>query len=125
MDFIFEFLLEFLIQILGETLFELGLRSLVEPFRRQANPWLATIGYAIFGFIFGCISLAPFPQHMVGSLAGRWLNLIYTPVAIGLWMSWLGRRRAQQGQSLLRIDRFSYGYLFALCFSMVRFAWAD
>jgi hypothetical protein len=35
-------------------------------------------------------------------------------VALGAW-------RAQRGEPLLRLDRFSYGYLFALSQALVRF----
>lgn len=124
MEFIVELLLEFLIQVVGETLLELGLHSMAEPFRRPPNPWLAALGYLIFGLAFGGISLWLFPQHMIVSLGGRWINLLLTPLAAGVCMSWLGRWRSGRGQTLLRIDRFAYGYLFALCFSLVRFNWA-
>ncbi len=37
----------------------------------------------------------------------------------------LGARRAKRGEPLLRIDRFSYGYLFALSLALVRFNFAQ
>jgi len=124
MEFIVELLLEFLIQVVGEALFELGLHSMAEPFRRPPNPWLAALGYAIFGLIVGGLSLWPFPQHMVAAPMWRWVNLLTTPVLVGLCMSWLGAWRSRRGQTVFRIDRFAYGYLFALCFAAVRFEWA-
>ena len=124
MEFILELFLEFIIQALGEALFELGLHSLSEPFRKPANPWFAAIGYAMFGSIFGGISIWLFPHHMVTANVWRLANLAATPVAVGFCMSWLGAWRSRLGQSLFRIDRFSYGYLFALCFGFVRFIWA-
>ena len=36
-------------------------------------------------------------------------------------MSLIGRWRASHGQEILRIDRFAYGYLFALALALVRF----
>lgn len=125
MEFLLELLLEFVIQVVGEALFELGLHSLVEPFRRPPNPWLAAFGYAIIGGIFGGISLWLFPNHMVAGEVWRWVNLIITPLAVGLCMALLGAWRAKKGQMVLRIDRFSYGYLFALSLALVRFAWAN
>lgn len=125
MEFIFELLLEFLIQVVGEAIFELGLHAMAEPLRRPTNPWLAAIGYAIFGAIFGGISIGLFPQHMVAGLTWRWLNLLLTPISVGLCMSWLGWWRSRLGQPVFRIDRFSYGYLFALSFSAVRLVWAS
>jgi hypothetical protein len=121
MEFLIELLLEFVIQIVGEALFELGLHSMAEPFHRKPNPWLAALGYAIIGAIFGGISLWLFPQHMVAGEAWRWVNLLVTPLAVGLCMSWLGSWRAKKGQTVLRIDRFTYGYLFALSLGLVRF----
>jgi hypothetical protein len=125
MEFIFELLFEFLIQIVGEVLFELGMHSMAEPFRTRPNPWLAAFGYAIFGVILGGLSLWLFPHHMVLSVTWRYLNLVLTPLAVGLCMSWLGSWRARRGQQVLRIDRFSFGCLFALTFALVRFSWAS
>lgn len=124
MELLVELLLEFLIQFFGEVLFELGWRSISAPFRKQANPWLAAIGYAFFGAVCGGISLWLFPNHMVAHPVWRLLNLGITPVAAGLSMSLLGAWRANRGQELIRIDRFSFGYLFALCLGLVRFYWA-
>src|SRR5262249_21727229 len=112
MEFLFQLLLEFVIQVVGEALFELGLHAMGEPFRRPPNPWLAAIGYAIFGSIFGGISLLLFSHHMVTGMAWRWVNLLLTPIAVGLCMAWLGSWRARRGEAVFRIDRFSYGYLF-------------
>lgn len=125
MEFIAELLFEFIIQVVGEALFELGLHSMAEPLRKPPNPWLAAVGYLLFGLVFGGISLWLLPHHMIASTIGRWINLLLTPLGVGVCMSWLGAWRSRRGQTLLRIDRFSYGYLFALCFSLVRFVWAD
>lgn len=125
MEFVFELLLEFLIQLVGEVLFELGLRSMAEPFRRRPNPWLAAFGYAIFGSVLGGLSLWLFPHHMVANVTWRYFNIVLTPVAVGLCMSSLGSWRSRRGQQVLRIDRFSCGFLFALCFALVRSCWAS
>lgn len=124
MEFLVQLLLEFLIQVIGEALLELGLHSMAEPFRKPPKPWLAAVGYAIFGALFGAISIWIFPHHMVASPSLRWVNLLATPLAVGLCMACLGAWRSSRGQSVLRIDRFSYGYLFALCFAAIRLVWA-
>lgn len=124
MEFIFELLLEFLVQIVGEALFELGLHALAEPFRRPRNPWLASFGYLLFGAIFGAISLWIFPAYMVRMPALRWINLVVTPLAAGACMAGIGWWRVKRGHARLRIDRFSYGYVFALSLALVRFVWA-
>ena len=125
MEFIVELLLEFFIQIVGETLAGLGLHVVAEPFRKPPNPWIAATGYVIFGTVLGAISLWPFPDHMVANPVWRWINLLVTPPAVGLCMSWQGAWRARHGKTVFRIDRFSYGWLFSLFFATVRLKWAN
>jgi hypothetical protein len=122
-EFLFELLLQFILQIVGEALFELGLHALAEPFRRPANPWLAGLGYLLFGAIFGAISLWICPAYLVTAPALRWINLALTPLAAGGCMAGMGLWRVKRGQARLRMDRFSYGYLFALSLALVRFLW--
>lgn len=114
---------EFLIQLIGEALVQLGLRSLGEPLNRPPNPWLAALGYGLFGAIFGGLSLWPFPGNLVPE-PWRIANLIVTPLAVGALMAAMGVWRARHGKPVLRIDRFAYGYLFALAFALVRFFFA-
>jgi hypothetical protein len=125
MEFFFELLLEFIGQIVTEILCELGLHAIKEPFRRPPNPLFATIGYTLFGALAGLISLFIFPRHMVTLVALRWVNMIVTPLATGAVMAMLGAQRARRGQTVLRIDRFWYSYLFALALAIVRFSWAS
>jgi len=124
-EFIFEIVGEFLLQALVETLAELGLHSLGEPFRRPPNPWLAGLGYAIFGAIAGGITLWLLPDHMVRNEVLRKLNLLVTPLAAGGMMCLIGAWRARRGDDVLRIDRFAYGYVFALSLALVRFIFAQ
>ena len=125
LELLFEILGELVIQVFGELLIELGLHSMAEPFRKPPNPWIAAIGYALFGAIFGGLSLLVISQYIVSGSNGRIVNLIATPILAGLCMSLLGRWRSKRGQALIRIDRFSYGYLFAMSFALIRFFFAD
>ena len=124
LEILVEVLGEFILQALGEALVELGLHSLAEPFRRPPNPWLAALGYTLFGAIFGALSLLVFPHNLVPG-PWRWVNLAATPIAVGGVMAALGAWRARRGDAVLRIDKFSYGYLFALSFALVRFFFAS
>ncbi|RJG07584.1 hypothetical protein D3870_17705 [Noviherbaspirillum cavernae] len=122
-EFVFEVVGELLLQIAVEVLVELGFHSLAEPFRRPPNPWIAAFGYTIFGMIAGGISLFLFPSYLV---EGAWktVNLVVTPVVVGVLMCVLGWWRSKRGEEVLRIDRFTYGYLFALSFALIRFWFA-
>jgi VIT1/CCC1 family predicted Fe2+/Mn2+ transporter len=122
-ELLLEVLGEFLVQVAGEALIELGLHSVAEPFRSQPNPWLAGCGYAIFGTIFGAISVLIFPSNFVPR-PWRVVNLIVTPLAVGASMALIGAWRTRRGQSAPRIDRFAYGYVFALALALVRFRYA-
>ena len=124
-EFLAEAIGEFLLQAVGEILFEVGIRALGEPFRRAPTPLLAAFGYFFFGTILGLLSLLIFPNHLVPGRDLRLINLILTPVAVGLVMTGVGFLRERRGEPVLRIDRFGYGYLFAFAIAAVRFGLAD
>ncbi|WP_296950366.1 hypothetical protein [uncultured Massilia sp.] len=123
LQFLVEFVGEILLQILVEFLVEMGLHGVAEPFRRRPHPGLAAIGYLVFGAVAGAASLWPFPAYLV---PGPWriANLALAPVLAGLAMCAVGAWRARRGQPVLRLDRFGYGYLFALALALVRFWFA-
>lgn len=124
MEFLIEILGELLLQGLAELLAEFGLRAFGEPFQKPRNPFFAAIGYATFGAIAGGLSLLVFSAHLVPVGPWRIVNLIATPLAVGAMMATLGAWRAKRGESVLRIDRFSYGALFAFTFALVRYYFA-
>lgn len=116
---------EFLLQIVVEALVELGFHALAEPLRRPPNPWLAALGYGLFGALLGGISLLFLPEHLTPAGIARFANLLLTPVAVGGCMVMFGAWRAKRGEALWRIHRFAYGYLFALGFALVRLGFAQ
>ena len=111
---------EALLQIFGELLFELGWRSVTAPFQKEPHPVLASFGYPLLGAAVGALSLWPFPALFVHSHAGRIANALVTPVLAGASMAAIGAWRRRRGQRVLLIDRFAYGYLFALAMALVR-----
>jgi len=119
-ELILSFVGEFLVQVVVEFLVELGLHSMAETLRRPANPWLAAVGYALFGFILGGLSLLVFPDNFVPP-PWRVANLIVTPLILGGLMAVVGAWRARRGETLWRIDKFAYGFLFAFSIALVRF----
>jgi hypothetical protein len=123
LEFIVEVLFEFLFQLVVEVLVELGLHSVSEANRKPFGPVLAAVGYALAGAILGALSLLMLPSHLVAN-PWRIANLIGTPIAVGGAMVGMGALRARHGDEVLRIDRFAYGYVFALCFALIRFYFA-
>jgi hypothetical protein len=123
-EFLFSFLGEVVLQILGEVFIEMGLHSVAEPFRREPKPWMAAVGYTVFGAAIGALSLLVFPHYLVASKGLRVANAALSPIVAGLSMAALGKWRAKRGQAVLRIDKFAYGYLFALAFGLIRFWFA-
>ena len=124
MEFIFEILFEFIIQIVVEVFIGATVHLVSAVFNRFSGPWLAALGCAAVGALLGGASLWMFPHHMVASGTGRIVNLIVTPIGVGLCMSLIGAWLEARGKTALRLDHFSFGYLFALCFAVVRFVWA-
>lgn len=120
-EVLFSFFGEFLLQVIAEALAELGLHSVREPFRRPPKPWLAAIGYALLGTIAGGISLLILPHLFVPLHNLQLMNVALTPIAAGLAMMAMGAWRRRRDQELIRLDKFAYGYLFALTMALVRF----
>lgn len=118
---------ELVLQLLLEVLAEFGLRVVSEPFRnrREISPFVAALGYALYGAVLGAVSLWLFPAPYLEADWLKWANLLVSPVAAGALMSLLGAWRRQRGQALMRLDRFSYGALFALSLALVRFFFAE
>ena len=112
---------ELILQLAFEVLCELGLHGIAEPLRRRPNPWLAALGYLMLGTAAGAISLWPFPSLMIASSFGRLVSLGLVPVLAGAAMTLLGAWRRSRDQEPIRIDRFFFGYLFALAMAFVRY----
>jgi hypothetical protein len=125
MEILFEILFqifgEILLQGIFEALGELGVRGARKLREEPINPWLAGVGYALLGAGAGGLSLLIVPSLLIDSKAAQVMNLVATPVAVGLLMSALGSWRMRHGQELVRLDRFGYGFLFALSMALVRF----
>ena len=124
-ELLFQFFAEVVLQIVFEALAELGLHSLRETFRKPANPWFAAVGYAIFGAAAGGLSLWVFPSLFLPSHRAQIAALALAPVVAGAAMAALGAWRRRRGQELIRLDRFAYGYLFALAMAAIRFAFGN
>ncbi|MBK6322508.1 MAG: hypothetical protein IPF38_10030 [Burkholderiales bacterium] len=100
MELLFEVFGEFLLQVVVEALLQGGMHTLAAPFQKQSSPWRAGTAYLVFGAVVGGISVGA-AHYVRGPALGAW--------------------RARRGQAVLRIDKFAYGYLFALAFGLMRF----
>ncbi|AJC45330.1 hypothetical protein [Xanthomonas sacchari] len=123
-ELIVQFVVELLLQVLMELLVEAGMQRFTHPGGVRRSPEAAAVGYALLGACMGGLSLLLLPKQLATSDAARLAVLIGVPVLAGALMAAVGGWRERRGQQRLRLDRFFYGYLFALCFALVRFFFA-
>lgn len=127
LEFLFEVLGELLLQLVVEALAQAGVHVVRHPDRppREHSPWVIAIGYLLFGLIAGALSLWLFPDYLIRSTAGRIAYLVLGPVAAGAAVAAIGLWRSKRGVPRYGIDRFAYGYLFALSFALLRHVVAE
>lgn len=120
MSFVVELLVEFVIQGVIEVLVDLGAHS-VKRDGKPPHPLLSVLAYVAIGAALGWLSHLFFPHPLVSHPHAGIANLVLTPVAVGLLMGAIGAWRSRRGSELVRLDKFAYGYAFALAFALVRF----
>ena len=121
LEAILQILGELLLQLFAETLAELGFHAVREPFRRRPHPVVAVIGMLLLGGLAGGLSLLVMPGHLAHTQTQRLASLVLVPVLAGGAMMLFGYWRQRRGDAPLRIDRFAYGYVFALAMALVRY----
>ncbi len=127
MEILFELLFEFLIQLFLEVFvqgaFELGVRGIAKRVRgeKPANPWVALGCYAAMGLLAGGVSVWILPMYLLDSPLLQLVNLAVTPIVLGLAFEGLGRWRSKRDKPRYAVDRFSYGFVFALVMGLVRY----
>ena len=120
MSFLVEILFEFVLQFVLEVLVEIGAHKAKRD-RAPVNPVLALVAYLGIGGLLGGMSYLFFPQQLISHPYAHVANLIITPIAVGLALGAVGAWRSRQGSELVRLDKFAYGYAFALAFALTRF----
>ena len=127
LEFLFEVLGELLLQLVVEALAQAGVHVVRHPDRpaREHSPGVIAIGYVLFGLVAGALSLWLFPDYLIRSTAGRIAYLALGPVAAGAAVAAIGLWRSKRGVPRYGIDRFAYGYLFALSFALLRHVVAE
>ena len=103
-----------------ELLVEMGAHGLRRD-RSPLHPAVSTIIYVVLGGVLGWVSYLFFPQHLISHPYASVANLILTPIAVGLSLGAIGAWRTKRGTELVRLDKFAYGYAFALAFALARF----
>lgn len=124
LGWIFQFLGELLLQVLFEAIAELFGHAVKEPFRRPrpVRPWLAAMGYLIFGAAAGGFTVWLVPELFIKAQWLRTANLLLTPVVAGLVMEAIGSWRERRDKEVLRLESFAYGFCFAFAMAVVRYA---
>lgn len=121
MSFLLELLFEFVLQFVLEFLVEI-VSHRYKRGRAGLHPVIAVGLYALLGGGLGWVSCLVFPHHLVSFPHAAEVNLIVTPVAVGLALAAVGAWRSRRDMDLVLLDKFVCGYLFALAFAVVRFA---
>jgi len=119
MSLLIELLIEFFVQFVGELLFEVAAQN-VKRDKPLVHPVLAVPVYAFIGGGLGLISAVVFPHHLIAHPMAKYVNLVVTPLIVGLAIGAVGAWRVKRGGTLVRIDKFWYGYAFALAFALSR-----
>jgi hypothetical protein len=123
MEIIFELLGEVILEIVIQGVFELGGRGIVSAFSKKdtSHPLLAIFGYILMGAIAGVISIWLVPMHLFASPLLQILNLALAPILLGFIFEALGRWRITNEKPRYMVDRFSYGFTFALTMGLIRY----
>ena len=127
MEILIELLVQLVFEVLVQGVFELGGHGIVSIFRKGAgpvNPWLSICGYIAMGAIAGGISIWLLPMHLVKAPALQVLNLAITPIVLGLIFEAFGRWKANNEKPRYAVDRFCYGFTFALTMGLIRYFFA-
>jgi RsiW-degrading membrane proteinase PrsW (M82 family) len=129
MGFLFEILFELfgevIIQVVIELASELGLHFFQKKDgeQEQPPPWKLVLASILFGLLAGAVSLLVFPHSFMLSQTGKLVGLVLVPLFAGVAMMMLGVWRQKRGQQTVSLDRFAYGYIFALAAALVRYYW--
>jgi hypothetical protein len=120
LEAIFQTCLEFVLQMYTKVIAEFAVRCIEKTFNGTPSSLMAAIGHAILGALAGLATVLVVPA-LLADLHLRIANLVVTPILAGVAMCHIGAWRPRREQELVRLDRFAYGYLFALAMALVRF----
>ena len=122
MEFLFQIFLEFLLQVVGGVITDVVLHALSRFIRssRTLNALVTLIMYLGLGLFVGWLSILILPEAFVRSSNLHGISLLITPVLAGFTMSALGWIRLRQRKTLIRLETFSCGFIFAFGMALIR-----
>jgi len=123
-EIIFSFFGEILIQLIFELFAEAGFTAISKTRKPAESPILAGIGYFLLGLIAGGVSLLIYKNQFIADPGLQIMNLIFTPIFIGLIMMQIRKGKVKYGKVVTRLDSFTYGAVFAFAMGLVRYIWA-
>lgn len=119
---ILDALLEGLFEFLLAGLCDLGFRALGNISNPQfANLLVAGIFYGLLGFGAGELSLIFFPHPLIRASRVHGINLLVSPLMVGIIMSLIGSLMRKREKRVLELESFGYGFAFAFGIALTRF----
>lgn len=126
MEILFEFLFELVVEIVGETLFVLGLDSdrSAKLSMKGRHPALIALGYVCIGFFIGVMSVIVW-RRRVADAPFALINLAGAPILVGTLMLGFGVWRRMKGKTTTSLATFWGGAAFAFGIALARFLLAS
>lgn len=119
---VFELFAEVFLVILAEAFTVFLGRVFGEVFGdEEYSPVVAFFGYGLLGLLAGGVSVWLFPHPLVHPSRLHGISLLLSPLITGAVMSTIGFMLRRKGKEPARIESFTYGFVFALGMSLIRF----
>jgi hypothetical protein len=116
---------EALFHLLAERLFASSRNTWPRLGERAVHPLLAAIGFIALGVAFGVIGAWLVPVFLTPSRGWQVINLGLVPIAVGLMVEVIRRRKLAAGLSTSLFDRYECAGLFAFSALLTRFILLD
>lgn len=120
MDLLIEVLVEALLELFSQFLWMLG-DCLTHTSERHPSVVGRTLLYLFLGLLCGALSRWLWPVPHFGGSSRAVLSLGLIPVAVGFAGALMSRILEERWDVTLATSKFFYAWLFAICFSAVRF----
>jgi hypothetical protein len=123
MELLVQFFFELLLQLIGGIFVGgfLHFSSSARWIQRSVNALYTAILFFVLGTLMGLFSILFFPTAFVRSSSLHGISLLITPVLAGAIMSLIGLVRERQGKPVVRLESFTYGFIFAFAIALIRF----